>query len=870
MSKLAEIHNEIGQLPEDLPKLYLLGSTGAGKTSIVQNILGTKEYKFPSVSQMRTTVAVTEYIIDSTLPYKTILLFKEKKEIINSIEEIVKSAISTVRKKGSSDIINKLKESSDQRFRLKYILDDSFLTSIANIIIENERLFQNFSEDIKLSEIDNSSDEVKLLTEKLSLDIFIEIEKKLSEICDVSYDNNNLIYSFIKEEKEVFIDETKKFLSNEKGSLSPLIKYARVEGNLLATWIPQDFKFILIDGEGIGHSLKDIGSELSVRHLDFFAISDAILLIEKGDDPFISGGNRAVKSIVINGYQDRLNLIFSKTDKIETDSLEFDLNEIKTKLSSNIANLENTLLEDEDIFVNIKEENLYYLSELHQDINTVSQIQIKELLQNVIDIVKKNEDEDDFEIEQSSLEYDFTTLLNYYDSNIFLEKWLNTLNREAWQTIKAFNTRMYWEEDEFRHLKPIADFHTLIMKNINMFLNRPAINELSDIDFEKSNNRIKQQFSQLLLSYIRELILLNHHQNWEDAYMLSGAGSTSVRRTYIKRIFEKVLPRKEEEREEFQKLLKEFLIDSCEVKEVTKLKSLFIKKITVNQLWKKYNIEWELDKQVNILIGKNGMGKSTLLQLIHDMNIIEKYNTKLIKIDYCKEYKNNMLLPLSKERKHEDINNIQNLQGLIYIDTFDGEQSDLNSILKELIYGESGFSTYQGRLEKIYKERIEEITNQMSEILNSGTNDDFVTLKKLNNEKDELYNQVYITLEKFEKIINELFQDTEKRLNLKDKNHPIIFQDANNEAIVYSQLSSGEKQILIILLTVLLNSDEPIILVLDEPEISLHVDWQRRLIDDLVILNPDMQIILATHSPAILTQGWMDKVVKISDIISKV
>ncbi len=868
MSQLTEIHNEIGALPENLPKFYLLGSTGAGKTSIVQNILGTKEYKFPSVSQMRTTVAVTEYVIDTTLPYKTTLLFKEKKEILDSIEEIVKSAIRTSSKKGSTDIINKLKESSDQRFRLKYILDDDFLSGIENRIIENERLYQDFSEDIKLSEIDDSS-EIRLLIEELSSKIFIEIEKKLSKICNVSYDSDNLIYSFIQDDKESFITETKKFLSNEKDSLSPLIKYARVEGSLLATWISHDFKFILIDGEGIGHSLKDIGSELSVRHLDFFAISDAILLIEKGDDPFISGGNRAVKSIVINGYQDRLNLVFSKTDKIEIDSSKFDLDEIKVKLSSNIANLENTLLEDEDIHVNLKEKNLYYLSELHKDINTVSQIQIKNLLQNVIETVKKNKEEDNLEIEQSSLEYDFTTILNYYDSNNFLEKWLNILDREAWQTIRAFNTRMYWEEDEFRHLKPIADLHTLIMKNINMFLNRPAINELSDIDFEKSNNRIKQQFSQLLLSYLRELILVDHHQNWEDAYMLSGAGSTSIRRRYIKRIFEKLSPIREEKREEFQGLLKKNLIDGCEVKEVTKLKSLFIEKITINQLWKKYNIEWKLDKQVNILIGKNGMGKSTILQLIHDMNIIEKYNTKLIKIDYCKEYKNSMVSSLSKERKEEDINNLQNLQGLIYIDTFDGEQSDLNHILKELIYGEDGFNTYQGRLEKIYKERIEEITHQMSEIINSGTNDDFSTLRKLNNEKDELYNQVYIVLEKFEKIINELFKDTEKSLNLKDKNHPIIFQDANNEAIVYSQLSSGEKQILIILLSVLLNSDEPIILVLDEPEISLHVDWQRRLIDDLITLNPDMQIILATHSPAILTQGWMDKVIKISDIISK-
>ena len=80
------------------------------------------------------------------------------------------------------------------------------------------------------------------------------------------------------------------------------------------------------------------------------------------------------------------------------------------------------------------------------------------------------------------------------------------------------------------------------------------------------------------------------------------------------------------------------------------------------------------------------------------------------------------------------------------------------------------------------------------------------------------------------------------------------------------QLSSGEKQMLVILLTVLVENEEPYVLFMDEPEISLHVEWQQRLIETILNLNPNVQIILTTHSPAVIMNGWMDSVTEVSDI----
>jgi predicted ATP-dependent endonuclease of OLD family len=80
------------------------------------------------------------------------------------------------------------------------------------------------------------------------------------------------------------------------------------------------------------------------------------------------------------------------------------------------------------------------------------------------------------------------------------------------------------------------------------------------------------------------------------------------------------------------------------------------------------------------------------------------------------------------------------------------------------------------------------------------------------------------------------------------------------------QLSSGEKQILAIMLTVLVQDGEDYVLFMDEPEVSLHVEWQKRLIDLVLELNPHVQIILTTHSPAIIMNGWLDSVTEVSDI----
>ena len=112
-------------------------------------------------------------------------------------------------------------------------------------------------------------------------------------------------------------------------------------------------------------------------------------------------------------------------------------------------------------------------------------------------------------------------------------------------------------------------------------------------------------------------------------------------------------------------------------------------------------------------------------------------------------------------------------------------------------------------------------------------------------------------------MIDELFDETGKKI-VRTENE-IRFSQIG-EILVPYQLSSGEKHMLAILLTVLVEDQQPYILFMDEPEVSLHIEWQKKLIDLIVELNPNVQVILTTHSPAVIMNGWVDSVTEVSDI----
>ena len=128
-------------------------------------------------------------------------------------------------------------------------------------------------------------------------------------------------------------------------------------------------------------------------------------------------------------------------------------------------------------------------------------------------------------------------------------------------------------------------------------------------------------------------------------------------------------------------------------------------------------------------------------------------------------------------------------------------------------------------------------------------------------------NEIQQNIDELFGIINELFQDTGKTISISKGNTSTLIFHQNENTLHLEQLSSGEKQLLLILLKVFLQEKKPAIIFMDEPEISLHIRWQREIIDRIRQINPSCQIIIATHSPSMFGAGWGDKVVYMEDII---
>ncbi len=266
----------------------------------------------------------------------------------------------------------------------------------------------------------------------------------------------------------------------------------------------------------------------------------------------------------------------------------------------------------------------------------------------------------------------------------------------------------------------------------------------------------------------------------------------------------------------------------------------YIKSIEIDSLWSnRKHIFWELRPDVNILSGSNGVGKSTIInRSARHLNVMREGRLTTTPEDGVKV----TFYP-------EDATSI-NFDIISSIDRPIMSGDMLDKIPGADIRTELDWQLYN--LQRRYLNYQVNVGNRIITLLTSGNPDDQRLATELTKPK-----------KLFQDLVDELFAPTAKTI-ARDNNE--IFFIQYGERISPYVLSSGEKQILVILLTALVQENRPGVMLMDEPEISLHIEWQQRLITLVRTLNPNTQIILCTHSPAIIMDGWMDAVTEMEDI----
>lgn len=119
------------------------------------------------------------------------------------------------------------------------------------------------------------------------------------------------------------------------------------------------------------------------------------------------------------------------------------------------------------------------------------------------------------------------------------------------------------------------------------------------------------------------------------------------------------------------------------------------------------------------------------------------------------------------------------------------------------------------------------------------------------------------TLNLFIQTINEYFVNKEVSFNLSTG---FLLKQIDGEDINFNWLSSGEKQLLLLLINTITSADDATIFIIDEPEISLNIKWQRKLIKTLLAFSNEknIQFLLATHSFELLS-AYNKSVTKLTD-----
>ena len=136
-----------------------------------------------------------------------------------------------------------------------------------------------------------------------------------------------------------------------------------------------------------------------------------------------------------------------------------------------------------------------------------------------------------------------------------------------------------------------------------------------------------------------------------------------------------------------------------------------------------------------------------------------------------------------------------------------------------------------------------------------------VKAEEVEKSKDRTLEPLSNFLSAVNKFINT--KTSQKEISI-DSEGQIFLKTSYKNRIDLQELSSGEKQIVTFFAYLIfgLRDTNQSLFIVDEPELSLHLQWQRQFVDTILELNPDIQLIFATHAPEIIGKH-LDKAVKL-------
>lgn len=366
-------------------RVQLIGTTGAGKTTLLRQLIGTDPLRerFPSISAAKTTVCDIEVIVGDG-PFRAVVSFIDRDLVRQYLADCVSSAvIGVLERRPEREVVRRLLEHTEQRFRLSYVLgvpgaasdgdelldeddgpendpfaeevdvpsDDErdalrkalaeYLDAVKTIGKEARSEAERVAESlgINLSEASQADrdvvqemveddlsdrDEFHTLVDSILEDVESRFDLLSTGHVEKGRDGWPRLWEFESEDRRSFLREVNRFSSNYAPCfgrlLTPLVQGIRVVGDFGPTWADERLKLVLLDGQGLGHK-ADSASSISTSITRRYQLVDAIVLVDNGAQPMQAAPCSALESIVASGHEGKLVVCFTHFDEVKGDNL---------------------------------------------------------------------------------------------------------------------------------------------------------------------------------------------------------------------------------------------------------------------------------------------------------------------------------------------------------------------------------------------------------------------------------------------------------------------------------------------------------------------------------------------------------------------
>jgi len=250
-----------------------------------------------------------------------------------------------------------------------------------------------------------------------------------------------------------------------------------------------------------------------------------------------------------------------------------------------------------------------------------------------------------------------------------------------------------------------------------------------------------------------------------------------------------------------------------------------------------------------VIIGENGSGKTTLLKCIYDSFSIDKLN-----YDYISE--NKIELKSTLYTTIVDISEVPMLTDSYF------QKKIFHFNEPKIVYMPTEIN-----FEKINKvDNTFKFTPSFQNIVDQNMTQSIPSLIATKINKEIFRNRNKTIGEVIDSVcnnINDIFSIMNLDVKLiglsEDNETKPIFKNSLGKEFDITELSSGEKQLFLRALSLKFLEVNNSVILIDEPEISLHPQWQRKIINLYESIGENNQLIIATHSPHVIGNITSDK-----------